>query len=291
MITDTPSFHRAAATDETPAASDTAKSIPTGKHLWSAWSDYFDRNQADASSLPWHRPHQIPEAKRRPLVTSLAIFQLGESGEGSTLRRFAQRVSNDPQFEGYQVALTKFLGEENRHASTLSGLVQRLDGTLLDRQWSHGAFKKLRRLINLEFELQILMTAEFIAEAYYAILRDRAGDPVIERACERILRDEVGHLRFHGDFFATRQQTWHPVVRHLWAWQCHFIFLVTAHVVWFDHRACFQALGTTYGEFLGFGKRSIRAFMRRIVRQRTRIVEVGTNGSNRRRAVSAWLSA
>ncbi len=36
---------------------------------------------------------------------------------------------------------------------------------------AHGAFKKPRRLINLEFELQILMTAEFIAEAYYAILR------------------------------------------------------------------------------------------------------------------------
>ena len=131
---------------------------------------------------------------------------------------------------------------------------------------AHGAFKKLRRLINLEFELQILMTAEFIAEAYYTILRDRAEDPVIAQAYERILRDVVKHLRFHGDFFATRQQTGHPLTRLLWSCQCHAIFMITAYVVWFDHRPNFQALGASYGEFSGPGKRSIRAFRRRITR-------------------------
>ena len=141
---------------------------------------------------------------------------------------------------------------------------------------AHGAFKKPRRLINLEFELQILMTAEFIAEAYYAILRyptlsyailrDLAEDPVITPAYERILRDVVKHLHFQGDFFATRQQTWHPLTRLLWSCQCHAIFMITAYVVWFDHRPNFQALGASYGEFSGPGKRSIRAFRRRITR-------------------------
>ena len=173
---------------------------------------------------------------RAPLADSLAIFQLGESGEGSTQRRFAQRVADDPRLEGYHEDLSTFLEEENRHASILKGLVERLDGSLLEQQWAHGVFRKLRRLINLEFELQILMTAEFIAEAYYAILRDRAEDPVIAQAYERILRDAVKHLRFHGDFFATRQQTWHPLTRLLWGCQCQPIFMTTAYVVWFDHR-------------------------------------------------------
>lgn len=72
---------------------------------------------------------------RAPLADSPAIFQLGESGEGSTLRRFAQRVADDPRLEGYHEALSKFLEEENRHASILKGLVERLDGSLLEQQW------------------------------------------------------------------------------------------------------------------------------------------------------------
>lgn len=56
------------------------------------------------------------------------------------------------------------------------------------------------KLTNIEFHLQIFLTAEIIAEAYYNPLRRFSGDSVIEKSCARILKDKIRHLSFHAVF-------------------------------------------------------------------------------------------
>ena len=251
---------------------DDSQTFPTqrsGAGLWQRWSAHFSQNTAE-DALPWQAPPCLPDQKRRALVTSLAVFQLGESGDGTALRRFARRLRDDPRFRGYESTLGQFIGEENRHSRVLARLVSRLGGELIETQWTNFVFRKARRLINLEFELQIMMTAELIAEAYYGLLREHVEDPCVQGACERILRDEVQHLCFHIDFFTLRQATWWPWLVALWRTQFRSVFWLTSQVVWRDHRACFQSLGIDYQIYSMRCQRAVNAYLNRLNRQVTR---------------------
>ncbi len=122
----------------------------------------------------------------------------------------------------------------------------------------------MRKLINLEFQVQILLTAELIAEAYYDLLRQKVEDPVVKQACRRILKDEVGHLAFHGAFFQSWMKESSSLWRVLWKVQFKLILFITRWVVWFDHRTCFAALGVTRSEFSHRVLRARRSFLRKI---------------------------
>ncbi|MDA8975282.1 hypothetical protein N9F50_01715 [Akkermansiaceae bacterium] len=76
------------------------------------------------------------------------------------------------------------------------------------RKGGNGTFPVIRKLINLEFQVQMLLTAEITAEAYYDLLSQHVADPVIHQACTRILKDEIGHLGFHADFFNAWTAKW-----------------------------------------------------------------------------------
>lgn len=145
------------------------------------WIERFKGNRME-EPIDWQTPCQLPDEERAPLARSLAIFQLGETGEGSALLKFARSRRDDPGLTGYEEALRLFVDEENRHAEMLKSMVMRVDGTLLEKQWSDGVFRKVRKLVNLEFELQTLLTAELIAEGYYELLRRKVDDQPIRRS-------------------------------------------------------------------------------------------------------------
>ncbi len=80
------------------------------------WIVRFLRNRHE-DEVDWNAPVQLPEAVCEPLAKSLAVFQLGETGDGGTLRRYAQRTNHWKGFEDYEEALDLFVKEENRHAA------------------------------------------------------------------------------------------------------------------------------------------------------------------------------
>lgn len=237
------------------------------------WIDYFKSNRKEVK-VDWKAPINLPEEQRRRVVESLAVFQLGETGEGGTLRRYAVKSRAWPGFEGYEEALDLFVREENRHADLLASMVRRLGGQLLEVQWTNSVFRVLRKPLNLQFELQILLTAELIAEAYYELLRRTLGDEPLRRCCARIVKDEVGHTRFHSEFFGEVQRRWPRYLRGLWVWQFLAIHWLVCQVVWWDHRKCFQALGIVCGEYQWLCKRARRTFLSRV----RRIAESERNG-------------
>lgn len=231
---------------------------------WIAW---FEKNRGSYQEPDWNEPCAIPEHQRQPLAESLAIFQLGETGGGTRLRRFVdQEISQQNEKEEYRQAVSLFIAEEHYHADLLSRLVRHLDGQPRRKHWSNRAFRKVRCLVDLEFNIQVLLTAELIAEAYYGILSTHGPSLIVKDVCSKIVRDEVKHIGFHLDFFRQRQSHWLPLQSQIWALQFQFIFSVTKRVVWQDHGPCFRSLGISRKDFHHRANSACRGFLRRLER-------------------------
>lgn len=216
-----------------------------------AWITHFERNTRlnDCLELPDDQPCALPESVRGPLAASLATFQLGESGTGSRLRRYAREVAPLENFRGYQRAIDLFVAEEQSHSRLLARVVSHLGGKLLHKQWTNSVFRHLRFLVNLEFAVQVLLTAELIAEVYFGTLYLRCADPVVKKTAHKLLRDEMKHLDFQRDFLSERLACFQPRAQQLWGLQFQAIHAITAAVVAWDHRHTLRALGVRPADF------------------------------------------
>ncbi len=234
------------------------------------WTQYFlaNRNRFVEPPLP-AAESLLPETMRRPLAQSLAIFQLGESGGGTRLLRYVRRVVNEEQLRGYEQAVQLFIEEEQYHARLLEKLVIHLGGACLERQWTNSVFRWLRNHFGVEFNIQILLIAELIAEAYFGALYRRCPDSRVRLCCRKILADEMRHLAFHAEFLRERLDARPAWWRHLWRAQFRLFNLATCAVVAWDHRACFIALGLDPMEFARMSSRAGARFLRRLARPHT----------------------
>lgn len=239
------------------------------------WTQHFADFHRREEHFDWTLPCELHDEKaRRLLADSLAIFQLGETGDGSTLKRWAARAETRGDVpRGYAEAAAAFIAEENRHSALLAIMVRHLGGTLKENQWSAWAFNRARKLLPaLEFELQVLLTAELIARAYYGLLSQRLEEPLIRRACASLTCDEVGHIAFHIDLFRHRFKGWLPLFVDLWSAQFQALYLIAEAIVWWDHGAALTACGISKPEFQREGRRACAYFLRKTISDLSRSV-------------------
>ena len=229
------------------------------------WIQYYEkhRQRHALETYRWSADRPDPASRGiKALAGSLAIFQLGESGGGTRLRRYADALTAaDPAFAGYSRAVELFIGEEKAHAELLKEMVCRLGGTLLQKQWSNSVFRCVRNVMGLEFNVQILLSAELIARGYYGLLARHAPDAVIREACLRITRDEVGHIAFHVDFFRQRLAAWPTWRAVLWRTQFRLLFQCANQVVWWDHGLALRGCGISRRMFREKTGRACQAFL------------------------------
>lgn len=229
------------------------------------WINHYEANTRlnDTMKLP-HEPCVLPEAIRAPIARSLAVFQLGESGGGTRLKRYAKVIAPLTQFTGYQRAIDLFVAEEQSHAALLGRLIEHLKQPPLQKQWTNSIFRWARNLVNLEFNIQILLTAELVAEVYFGLLYLRCPDPAVKQVSHKLLRDEMKHLEFQRQFLAERLQEFSPALRRLWCLQFRLIHRFVAGVVSFDHRDCLQAIEVSPAAFRSRCTQSLERFMDRL---------------------------
>lgn len=232
------------------------------------WISHFETNTRLNHELQLPESAcDLPEHVRTALARSIAIFQLGESGGGTRLRRYTRSIASLENLQGYQRAVDLFVAEEQSHAALLARTVKHLRGTLLQKQWTNSIFRWMRDLVNLEFNIQVLLTAELIAEVYFGLLSLRCSDPVVQTVAKKLLRDEMGHLSFQRDFLFERLKTLTPAMQRLWRWQFQTIHFATACVVSWDHRDCLRSLNVAPADFRSRAVRCWESFQSRLERR------------------------
>jgi hypothetical protein len=209
------------------------------------WVEYFARNRTGRVCIPWELGVQVAPHQRSSMASSLQRFQIGESGDGSHLRRVAARAGD----RQYALAVEAFVREEQEHAAILARVLWCLDTPLLERHWSNGCFRLICLVSGLRTELLVLLVAEIVAKRYYRLVLESTHDPVVGAVCRQILRDEAGHIAFHCD--ALRPTLARLPLPAQWAlrsaWRAFFgaVCLLVA----FDHRALLRATGCSPASF------------------------------------------
>ncbi|MFT7650162.1 MAG: hypothetical protein ACI8Y4_004928 [Candidatus Poriferisodalaceae bacterium] len=181
------------------------------------------------------------------LLRSLAVFQLGESGDGSHLLACAREAADDD----YLRAAELFVQEEQQHAEMLAGILETFDQPLLTDHWSHRVFKTARRGSGLRVELLVLLLAEVVGVCYYEVLRDGLDDDGLSLIFAAIAADEFRHLDFHGETMPQFLEEWPPVVywgaRIGWNAAVRGASLVAA----WSHRHILRECGVSARQFVG----------------------------------------
>ncbi len=210
------------------------------------WLEYFQDNKKNRLTITFPQSPAIPAALRVPLVRSLQRFQIGETGEGKHLKKYAATIG-DPAYES---CIDLFVKEEQSHATVLAGMIGALEAELLTWHWTDVAFVALRRMFGLKTEVFILLIAEIIGKCFYKQCADHLPDERMSTAFSLIVLDEIAHLEFHSTFLHTQTKRLGCTVSSLvlLIWTAMFYGACTVFVL--DHGATLAALGVSSRSFL-----------------------------------------
>lgn len=230
------------------------------------WIHHFRANRVHRPEPFWGAPSSLGEKQRRALALSLAEYQLGDGGGPCKLiARDAGRFR--AQAEEIRTVVDLWFDEEREHSRLLSGAVRRLRGEFVTSTFAFQAFNACRRALGVQFEMLILLIVEIVSTGYYRVIRRHCGDAPIVAMCRLILRDEVGHIRFHRD----RLAAWYPQgVHRLWTWQFHALGLACATFLWLGHGRWLRAIGITPGEFFMQVRAGLRSFLKTLAAHESR---------------------
>ena len=208
------------------------------------WHKYFDERCAVELEAPYDE--QFADAPgREAIARSVERFELGESGDGANLKRLATATGDST----YARTIELFVDEEGQHARWLGVLRERFGGTKLESHWTDAVFVMLRHIGGLRREICVLLTAEIVALSYYRVLALAYDDGVLRAACDRILRDERGHVAFHRAALGCEFSTMPGPMRTLAVLTWRAFVAVTAKVVAWDHREVLALAGVSRRDF------------------------------------------
>ncbi|PKA17276.1 sugar transferase [Leptospira haakeii] len=208
-------------------------------YFWGNWAKHFRKNADRPYPIVQEQVIGFIPQKRLPVAKSLAIFQLGEAGEG----RIARDIDHiniygvDPN---YREALKLFVKEEGRHARILGDCVRALRGELIQSNWTEKLFHFGRRLLGTRLKLMVLLVAEVIGICFYKKIAEKIPFGSVKNALLHIAEDEEKHLIFHCTFFKIRLKN--PITRFLFKTMWRFLSFAACVSVLMDHRKTFKAL-------------------------------------------------
>lgn len=220
------------------------------KVQWKHWRNHFKRNKNRALPKIDFEILELSTNEMRSIAYSLAIFQLGESGEG----KIAKEIDKTILFgidDFYREALKLFVKEEGRHARILGECIRALKGELIKSNWTEKLFHLGRRLLGIRLKLMVLLAAEVVGICFYKKLSEKIPNGFIKSALLEIVKDEEKHLKFHGDFFRIQVRNIFTklVFKLLW----RFVAFAACITVILDHSNTFRILGiSNWKTFLKF---------------------------------------
>lgn len=216
---------------------------PTGLRPTAWWTEYFGNNQRREWGIPWRDNPVIAAGAWRRIARSIAEFQRGESSEARDYmeksRRFAERAGD----ADFHEASVLFVREENEHAALLLRFMRLAAMEPKRAVWSDGVFRRLRARADLGWKCRTLIVAEFVAQEYYPRLREIGDHPVLRRVCDKLIADEVAHIRFQVERIAAVEADLPEWRRRLRDATQGAVLLGATLVVYAGHRGVLGGMG------------------------------------------------
>ncbi len=223
-------------------------SIDLRSHCYTSasWLSYFHGNRRAAADLQVPDKIDLPAGLHESLVASLQRFQVGESGDGQFLKKYAA-TANDPV---YEQCIDLFVKEAQGHAGMLAQIIKSMDGSLLKDHWSASAFVTLRRMFGLKTEVFVLLIAEIIGKTFYKTLADRIDNKTLKDAFSLLVIDEIFHLEFHCSFMQGQTKEFSALARKAVYYLWFALFYAASLVFILDHGRVFKAINVSRKAFL-----------------------------------------
>ncbi len=219
---------------------------PTTTFDASQWRLYFEENRKMRPAVKLPNEIVLDQAVQAPLIRSLQKFQIGETGEGHHLRKYAKSYGD----ADYVKCVDMFIKEEQSHAQILSQVILNMNGNLMSWHWTDVVFTVLRRLLHLKTELLILLIAEVIGKCFYKYIVDKVNNKSLEEVFSLIVLDEIMHLKFHTEFLSEQLRPYPWIVKHIVHYVWCMIFYTACFAFVTDHRKALAALNISSGEFI-----------------------------------------
>lgn len=210
------------------------------------WLSYYQHNKSLRMLVQLPDEIAIDDELRIPLIKSLQRFQIGETGDGKHLKKFAKKIG-DPD---YMQCIDLFIKEEQAHGQTLAEVIRSLDGNLITWHWTDLVFILLRRMLGLKTEIFILLIAEVVGKCFYKAVADKIKNEKLREIFSLIVLDEIAHLSFHSQFLFTQLKSKSTFKKALVHYVWSVIFYTACFVFVLDHGKTLNALGLSSAEFI-----------------------------------------
>lgn len=211
------------------------------------WLEHFRINE-EPEVLPKGGPG-LTDAEKEAVISSVQEFQLGENSEGKNLHRLAKEYAEEDGDPDYLLAVEYFIREEQRHARYLQDFLASEGFGAIKNRWADSVFRQLRNLAGLEVSVAVLVTAEIIAEVYYAALKEATRSPMLRAICHRVLRDEEAHVRFQAERLAMLRRDRPKSGMTLTRLLHRALFFGAVLVVWRNHGGAIRRGGFDFRDY------------------------------------------
>jgi rubrerythrin len=214
------------------------------------WLNHFEHHGRHPRCIPHGIPDLLRSEERRLIASSIATFQLGESSDGGTLLRAAQRFARARRIPALARIIELFIREEQRHAALLRAFMQQHHISLKRTDWTDRVFRLVRRLAGLELYLHILISAELVGIVYYRALEGVTDCRRLRVLTRALVSDELAHVGFESQLLLALRASRAAPVRALMRLAHRVFFAAAASVVWITHRSVLRRAGYGARSFL-----------------------------------------
>ncbi|MEL6479120.1 MAG: ferritin-like domain-containing protein [Pseudomonadota bacterium] len=222
------------------------------------WIRPFEANKTNRPEPDWAAPVPLPPQVRCKLTRSLAQFQLGDGGGPASLIAWNAGRFRDQSAEMRRL-VDAWFDEEKEHSRLLLAAIRRFGGRPITGHWRFSCFLFCRRWFGVRVELTVLLLTEIASTSTYRLLRRHCGDPAVAEMCGLTLRDEAGHIRFHGARLAAEGRRLGPLRRAVFRLLGH----AAGTMLWINHGAALTVLGGSRAAFYAELRRELSGFLTR----------------------------
>ena len=213
------------------------------------WIKYFKYNNEHLLKLDFSNNKELSIDDIKLITPSIKAFQIGEGSEGKHLSKVVDKFSKKTGYVEYPEIMKWFILEENRHSQTLKKFMEVYNIKPVKKLWIDNIFRLLRKLMGLECEVIVLVTAEMIALSYYTALSNATNSNVLKTICKQMLNDELKHVVLQSNTLHRISMNRNKVVNKIVRLIRKIIMRCTVLVVGHKYKKLFLKGGYTYKDF------------------------------------------